>query len=46
MTQTDYWLIGVFMACVVVASVDYLPYSAWLTVLSVLVGGVISGGIS
>jgi hypothetical protein len=39
-------MIGVFVVCVVVASVDYLPYSAWLTVLSVLVGGAISGVIS
>ena len=46
MTRTDYWLIGVFVACLVVASVVYLPYSVWLTVGSVVVGGVISGLIS
>jgi hypothetical protein len=43
MTRTDYWLIGVLVVCVVVASV---PRSVGLTVLSVLAGGAISGVIS
>jgi hypothetical protein len=46
MSRTDRWLIVVLLVCVVVVSVDYLPYSAWLTVVSVLIGGAISGLIS
>ena len=46
MTRTDNWLIGVFVVCGAVWAVVYLPHTAWLTVLSVLAGGTISGLIS
>jgi hypothetical protein len=46
MSRTDRALIVVLVVCVVVVSVDYLPYSILLTVVSVLVGGAISGVIS
>ena len=46
MSRTDRWLIVVLLVCVVVWSIENLPYSVWLTVVSVLVGGLISGLIS
>jgi prepilin signal peptidase PulO-like enzyme (type II secretory pathway) len=46
MTRTDYWLIFVLIVCLFVASVVYLPFSVWLTLLSVLLGAVIAGVIS